>query len=181
MRGWYIPSRPDEPLGESTVWFASFWGFCTEYLTERFEDQWILAPDQSLLLATRNRKVPPQLLVRAPGGHNRPTEPIHHTSLIDTNLALPPVKDRMVNDDGLHLFSIDAALIAVTGQFFTYHPTDARTALATQRDGSALLERLIEGGHSVIAGRLAGAFRNIGRDRIAEDRRHHERRTTAAR
>ncbi|MBJ7439906.1 MAG: Fic family protein [Sphingopyxis sp.] len=75
----------------------------------------------------------------------------------------------MVNDDGLHLFSIDAALIAVTGQFFTNHPTDARTALATQRDGSALLERLLEGGHSVIAGRLAGAFRNIGRDRIAEE------------
>lgn len=169
MRGWYIPSRPDEPAGESTAWFASFWGFCTEYLTERFEDQWILAPDQSLLLAIGNRTVPPQLLVRAPGGRNRPTELIHHTSLIDTNLALPPVKDRMVNDDGLHLFSIDAALIAVTGQFFTNHPTDARTALATQRDGSALLERLLEGGHSVIAGRLAGAFRNIGRDRIAEE------------
>ncbi|MBJ7439907.1 MAG: hypothetical protein JHD35_12885, partial [Sphingopyxis sp.] len=88
MRGWYIPSRPDEPAGESTAWFASFWGFCTEYLTERFEDQWILAPDQSLLLAIGNRTVPPQLLVRAPGGRNRPTELIHHTSLIDTNLAL---------------------------------------------------------------------------------------------
>jgi hypothetical protein len=25
------------------------------------------------------------------------------------------------------------------------------------------------GGHSTIAGRLAGAFRNIGRDRIADD------------
>jgi hypothetical protein len=29
--------------------------------------------------------------------------------------------------------------------------------------------RLLEGGHSTIAGRLAGAFRNIGRERIADD------------
>ena len=32
-----------------------------------------------------------------------------------------------------------------------------------------MLDRLLEGGHSKIAGRLAGAFRNIGRDRIADD------------
>jgi hypothetical protein len=32
-----------------------------------------------------------------------------------------------------------------------------------------VLGRLLEGGHSTIAGRLAGAFRNIGRDRIADD------------
>jgi hypothetical protein len=31
------------------------------------------------------------------------------------------------------------------------------------------MDRLLEGGHSTIAGRLAGAFRNIGRDRIADD------------
>lgn len=32
-----------------------------------------------------------------------------------------------------------------------------------------MLEQLLEGGHSTIAGRLAGAFRNIGRKRIADD------------
>ena len=24
MKGWYVPSRPDEPAGESTTWYASF-------------------------------------------------------------------------------------------------------------------------------------------------------------
>jgi hypothetical protein len=37
------------------------------------------------------------------------------------------------------------------------------------RDASGILTRLLEGGHSTIAGRLAGAFRNVGRDRIADD------------
>jgi hypothetical protein len=36
-------------------------------------------------------------------------------------------------------------------------------------DASEILARLLEGGHSTIAGRLAGAFRNIGRERIADD------------
>lgn len=169
IRGWYTPARPDEPVGESTSWFASFWGFCTAYLTERFADDWILSPDQSLLLLSGNRTVPRQLLVRAPGGRNKPTALIHGTSLIDTNLALPPESDRTHTDEGVRVYRIEAALISVSPQFYTSYPTDARTALATQRDASALLERLLEGGHSVVAGRLAGAFRNIGRDRIADD------------
>ena len=37
------------------------------------------------------------------------------------------------------------------------------------RDASDILPRLLEGGHSTIAGRLAGAFRNIGRERIADE------------
>lgn len=37
------------------------------------------------------------------------------------------------------------------------------------RDASDVLDRLLEGGHSKVAGRLAGAFHNIGRDRIADE------------
>jgi hypothetical protein len=44
-----------------------------------------------------------------------------------------------------------------------------RAALSMIRDASEVLEGLLEGGHSTIAGRLAGAFRNIGRNRIADD------------
>ena len=37
------------------------------------------------------------------------------------------------------------------------------------RDASDVLAVLLEGGHSTVAGRLAGAFRNIGRERIADE------------
>jgi hypothetical protein len=37
------------------------------------------------------------------------------------------------------------------------------------RDASDVLAVLLEGGHSTVAGRLAGAFRNIGRARIADE------------
>jgi hypothetical protein len=44
MKGWYIPARPDEATGDSTVWYASFWGFCAAYLKERFGTNWPLPP-----------------------------------------------------------------------------------------------------------------------------------------
>src|SRR5439155_396807 len=36
-------------------------------------------------------------------------------------------------------------------------------------DASEVLTILLSGGHSVVAGRLAGAFRNIGRNKIADE------------
>jgi hypothetical protein len=41
--------------------------------------------------------------------------------------------------------------------------------MLTFRDSSVLLAKLLEGGHSRIAGRLIGAFRNCGRERIADE------------
>lgn len=68
MKGWYIPSRPDEPAGESTSWYASFWVFCASYLESRFGDEWCVSPEQSIHLHTGNWSVPKQLLIRSPKG-----------------------------------------------------------------------------------------------------------------
>lgn len=168
MKGWYIPARPGAAAGESTAWYASFWPFCAEYLRERFGRVWCLSPEQSLSLHAGNHAVPPQLLVRSPKGGNKATALPHGTSLFDVRASLPDDKDTE-EKDGLRLFSLPAALIASSPTFFESNPTDARGALAMIRDASEVLSRLLGGGHSTIAGRLAGAFRNIGRERIADD------------
>lgn len=168
MKGWYIPARPDETAGESTTWYASFWDFCAAYLTGRFGKKWSLSPDQSLLLHAGNRRVPDQLLVRASKSRNKVTELLHGTSLLEVRANLPAEKDMNVQGT-LRLFSLPAALVACSPNFFRQNPTDARTVLAMIRDASEVLDRLLEGGHSTVAGRLAGAFRNIGQDRIADN------------
>ena len=168
MKGWYIPTRPGERDGDSTAWYASFWDFCAAYLRARFGEDWCLSPEQSLSLHGGNRAVPAQLLVRTPKGGNKPTTLLHGTSIFDMRLNMPREQD-VIEQDGLRLFSLPAALIEASPGFFTQHPTDARTALAAVADPSELLRRQLEGGHSAIAGRLAGAFRNIGRTRIADD------------
>jgi fido (protein-threonine AMPylation protein) len=167
MRGWYIPSRPDETPGDSTAWYASFWDFCASYLRGRFDKNWCLSPEQSLSLHTGNRTVPAQLLVRAPKGGNKPTALPFGTSLLDLRSTMPN-EDQIVNKDGLRLYSVPAALVACSEQFFKQAPTDVRAAMALVKDASDVLAILLEGEHSTIAGRLAGAFRNTGLDRIAD-------------
>src|ERR1700722_2618162 len=61
MKGWYIPSRPDEPAGESTSWYASFWAFSSSYLESRFEGDWCASAEQSISLHIGNWTVPRQL------------------------------------------------------------------------------------------------------------------------
>jgi hypothetical protein len=168
MRGWYIPSRPDEAPGDSTAWYASFWDFCAAYLAERFGKEWTLSPEQSLSFQGGNRTVPVQLIVRTPKGGNKPTTLPHGTSLFDVRNAMPSEKE-IVAFDGLQLFSVPAALVTVSVQFFRRASTDVRAAMATVKDASDVLALLLEGGHSTVAGRLAGAFRNSGQQRIADD------------
>ena len=166
MRGWYIPSRPDETPGDSTAWYTSFWNFCAAYLKERFGNDWCLSPEQSLFLHTGNQTVPKQLLVRSPKGGNKPTTLPFGTSLFDVRYTMPR-KDDIVEKDGLRLYSVPAALVACPEHLFRHASTEVRAAMATIMDASDVLALLLEGGHSTIAGRLAGAFRNAEQDRIA--------------
>ena len=168
MKGWYVPSRPDEKEGDSTAWYALFWGFAAVYLETRFGKNWSLSPEQSLSLHGGSWTVPPQLFIRSPKGGNKIVPLPHGTSLLDVRAALPAPADRE-EKDGLRIFSLESALIESSPRYFANHSTDVRAALAMVRDVSGLLARLLEGGHSVIAGRLAGAFRNSGRDRLADE------------
>lgn len=167
IRGWYIPSRPDEQAGDSTSWYTSFWDFSASYLNERFDKDWCLSPEQSLSLHIGDRTVPAQLLLRSSGGGNKPTQLLFGTSFFDVRQAVPAVH-LLTNIEGMNVYELPAALVYCLPRQFTAQPTQLRTALAMIKDASEVLAVLLEGGHSVVAGRLAGAFRNIGRDQIAD-------------
>ena len=144
MKGWYVPSRPDEKEGDSTAWYASFWGFAAVYLETRFRKNWSLSPEQSLSLHGGNWAVPRQLVVRSPRGGNKVVPLPHGTSLLDTRAALPGPADRE-EKDGLRVFSLESGLIECSPQYFARHATDVRAALAMVRDASGLLARLLDG------------------------------------
>ena len=168
IKGWYVPARPGEAPGESTAWYASFWSFCAAYLQYLKGDDWCLSPEQSVSLHAENWTVPRQLLVRATKARNNITALPHDTALLDIRASIPESKNIVIRDE-LRLFSLPAALIESSPRYFRQNQTDMRAALSMVRDASEVLEGLLEGGHSVVAGRLAGAFRNIGRNRIADD------------
>ena len=168
MKGWYIATSPDQSAGDSTTWYTSFWRFCSDYLRHRLGTDWCLSPEQSLSLHAGNRSVPRQLLVRAPKGRNRVTILPHGTSVLEVRSAMPDVAD-IVELEGMRVFSLPAALVGCSARFFSQCSVDARTALAVIDDAQDMLRRLLAGGHSTVAGRLAGAFRGMGRTRMAND------------
>lgn len=166
MRGWYIPCRPGERPGDTTAWYAAYWTFCRDYLKERFGRNWCLSPQQSLRLHAGDWAAPIQLLVRAQGASNRIVELLHGSTLYDVAAALPDKEDRtMVN--GLNLYTIDAGLVQVPETFYRSNAVEVTTCLAAVMDASGILRLLLKGGLVVRAGRLAGAFRRIGRTDLA--------------
>lgn len=167
-KGWYIASNPDEKDGETTAWYSSYWDFVSVFLEKRFGGSWCLSADQSLLLHAGNHAVPQQLLLRSPKGNNNPTPLPHNTSLFNMRGDLPPTDQLMVTANGMRIYNLQAALIYSSASVYIRNAIDARTGLSLIRDASELLPTLLENGHTVLAGRLAGAFRNMGRDRIAD-------------
>jgi prophage maintenance system killer protein len=168
MKGWYVASRPDAQPGDSTAWYATFWSFCAAYMNARFGADWCLSPEQSVLLQAGDWTVPVQLLVRTPRGSNKPRKLPHGTSLLELRVALPAREHRQALE-GLRVYSLPAALVFAGARIFSASPAEARAAIAMVRDASEILTILLAGGHSVIAGRIAGAFRNIGRGDIADE------------
>jgi hypothetical protein len=169
MKGWLISASPTESPGDTTPWFASFWEFCRRYCDERFGESWYLSPEQSLLLHAENTVIPKQLVVHSPRANNNRVDLLFGTSFFALKVReLPPARD-LETKHGMRVFAVASALTRATEGFFAQHPVEAEIVLGGIRDPSALLARLLEGGHATIAGRLAGAFRRLGDPSVADE------------
>jgi hypothetical protein len=169
MKGWVISSTPSARTSDSTPWYASFWEFCGCYCNDRFGEEWHLSPEQSILLGAENTVIPTQVVVYSPKGTNHNIDLLFGTSLYDLKqMDMPNAVDVSVRN-GLRLFSSAAALVRVPEAFFGGHPIETQVALASLADASDVLRHLLDGGRTVKAGQIAGAFRRIGRPQIADE------------
>ena len=169
MKGWLISSSPSARADDSTPWYASFWEFCARYCSHRFEDQWHLSPEQSLLLHAENTVIPTQAVVYSPKGTNHTIELLFGTSLYDLKQADMPATTDVSVRNGLRLFSPAAAVVKVPEAFFSRYPIETQVALSSVADASDILRHLLDGSRTVKAGQIAGAFRRIGRPEIADE------------
>jgi fido (protein-threonine AMPylation protein) len=169
MKGWLISSSPSARDGDSTPWYASFWEFCACYCNDRFGSEWHLSPEQSLLLQAESTVIPAQVVIYSHRGTNNAVNLPLGTSLYDLKQSQMPRPADLSVRDGLRLFSPAAALVRVPEAFFVRNPIETQVALASIVDASEILRRLLEGGRSAIAGRLAGAFRRVGRPEVADE------------
>jgi fido (protein-threonine AMPylation protein) len=168
VKGWLISTSPGTASDDTTPWFASFWEFCARYCQSRFGKDWYLSPEQSLLLHAEDTVIPKQVIIYSRKGMNNTLPLLFGTSLYDLKSRMPKPSDLTVKD-GLRVFKLAAALVSVSEDFIRGHPSQVHVVLAGIKDASEILRPLLEGGRTVVAGRLAGAFARIGRTDVADD------------
>lgn len=163
VKGWYIAAKPGEGSGESTAWYASFFEFVAQYCEARFGKNWHLSPEASLLQYAGNTIVPKQMLIYAKKGSNNNLALKFETSIFDYEAKAFKLAGIQLASNGLRLLSLPETLVQVSPALFVDKPLDMRVAISQVRDASEVLEPLLAGGQPVVAGRLAGAFRAVGR------------------
>jgi hypothetical protein len=166
--GWYIISSPENKEGDSTSWYSSYWKFCAQYLNYKYKNQWCISAEQSSMIHAGNWTVPKQLIIKSPKANNFKTDLPFGTSLFHMKSKLP-LKSEVELVDGLRVLSLSSALVNASSNTYIKNATDMRTALSLVKSSADVLNILLSGGHSIIAGRLAGAFRNIKKDKVADD------------
>ena len=163
---WYVISNPKRVVGDTTAWYTSFWEFCRTYLEDRYGNKYCLSAEQSILFHAGSTSIPHQLIVRSPKAPNKTIELLYGTSLyimkanIENDIEQEPITK-------LNILTKEEALINMSPILFEQNPIEIRTVLASIKDSSNLLRILLKGSHSVKAGRLVGAFENIGNHKIA--------------
>lgn len=169
IKGWYMPSRPDETDSESTAWYACANDFIARYSEERFGTAWCVSADHSIRLHAGNTSLPPQVVVNAPAAQNSVVGlPTKH-SMLDYRAKDFPAPDNLTTVGDLRVMKLEHALTRVSQAFFRTYSRDAQIALMSLRDSSELARQLLVAGQSVVAGRLAGALRACGQAAFADD------------
>lgn len=169
MKGWLVSASPETTEGDTTPWFASFWEFCWHYCNHRFEQEWHLSPQQSLAHYAEKTTVPNQVVVYSPHAQNNTIKLPFGTSLFCLKQkSMPPEADLTVHGE-LRVYRPEAALIRVPENYFSLSPIEAAVVINSIGEPSELLARLLKGGHSSVAGRLAGAARRLGRPEFADE------------
>ena len=169
VKGWYMPSRPGENTSDTTAWHTSLREFVRGYCDDRFGDEWYVNAETSLLLHTGSTSLPKQLLVNARLGKGNHLRLPAGGSLYDYLAKDFAPKEFRTELQGLRALSLEVALIRAAPNLWQSDPITLRLALEQLRDVTNLSRVLIDGGNSVVAGRLAGALEVLGKQDFAKE------------
>jgi len=163
MKGWFIYASPEDRSADSTAWYTSMRDFVRGYADHRFGDEWCVNAELSLQLHTAVTRLPTQIMLQAPKGDNNVVPLPAGTSLFVYKSKDFPAPGLRVEAMGLRAWSLEAALVRASPQAWQADPGTMRLALAQLQDVDELNRILLDGEHSVVAGRLIGALEAVGR------------------
>ena len=167
IRGWLLVTHPNYPPGATVPWFSAYWAFVSQYLEDRFGSEYCLSAEESVKRHVESPVIPRQIIVAVKARDNNLITLLRDTSLLISHSTDPLPKRSKLN--GIQVMDLAAAICQVTEPFYRNNPNDAELALRMIRSASVLLDYLLQGNNSVVAGRLVGAYAFLGNSRMAEE------------
>jgi hypothetical protein len=166
IKGWYLLTRPDVRPGDSSAWYAAFWDFLYVYLSRFCKENYCLSAENSLGLHLGVTIIPKQVVVIASKGRGSPIKLPFDTSLLIYAAPTPPLSDQE-KIQKLQVMSLPYALCKTSPTFFQNQPREAEIALQSISDSENLLKVILENNFIRAAGRLVGAYRFLGNEKMA--------------
>ena len=168
FKGWYFLTKPTDSAGETTAWYATFWGFLTVYLRELYQDAYCLSAVSSLDVHLGRTTVPEQVIAMVAKGGNR-----HQALPCDTSVLIYKTPQaeltQAVEVDGLRVMPLPLALVRLPATYFVQRPVDAEIAFCSLRGTADLCRALMAKSGRAAAGRIMGAYQFLGQTRRADE------------
>ncbi|MDD3325256.1 MAG: Fic family protein [Sulfurospirillaceae bacterium] len=168
IKGWHFISNPEKNLqqGDTSLWYSNFWLFISKYIKKRFGEDYIVNPDDSLLLHTGSTVIPQQLIVATKANGNM-------NLTLPTNIKVIIYSDKNIPENatiinGMRTYTLEHALCKISPAFYKSNPTEVEIAFGLIHEPSKLLNILLSDVRmEASAGRIIGALRFLKREQDA--------------
>lgn len=168
VKGWYLLSTPATTMGESTAWYANYWGFVSVYLGSRFREDYCLSATASLDVHLDVPSIPRQMIVITGRGGRMVLDLPHDTSLLAYEESEGISWDTQTVA-GLRVMPLELVLCRLPETFFRQRQADAEIALRSLSSITELVRQLLSGRHVAAAQRLSGALQYMGDQEAADE------------
>jgi len=157
IKGWYLldADLTAQETGNSALWFESLWSFMTQYLTNRFDNNYWLSPEASLDIHTDSNELHKQIVVFVENG----TEDIIKLPL-DMSIVVTRAKEMpegLIEYRGLKVYTLETALAKSVPRSFIVNPIGIQVAMRNA-NFEKLTEALLRLQNIASAGRIIGAY-----------------------
>jgi len=165
LKGWYFLSNPSNESGDNTPFFVNYYEFLSLYLADRFDNNYCLSAEYSLLFHAQTNVIPQQISVIV-NTVNQKIDLYENYSLLVykiKNIISDDLKD-VVN--GIQCYSAPAALVSLMSKCYETQGSEIQIVM-NKIDNPMLIAQLIEHNSQGVS-RLIGAYRQIGKHDFAD-------------
>ncbi len=162
-KGWYILKTPDVAEGETTIWWANFWGFLKHFLTKNYGDDYCLNPLSSIILKTEASTIPNQVVVILREGGGRTLKLPFETSILfyRDKKNFPELIEKF---KGINIMELSKAITQAPESFYSNFENEAELALLMIKNPGDLTRHLLDNSQPVKADIISGAYEFLGKE-----------------